>query len=174
MIIDFKAATCSVSSCRGRCRPRRRGDRMRRNLLRCMSPEVADIVANVFLRCRTKILRAADAFCARRREGPYRLIQNRSRTSVVALKSERRSKDQLSRDYLDCSIFDFCDKQKSSCFRIVVETRRAAASLPWVSPSKVSSSSAPSHLLRIAIVSVEHIELHHWSKVRLSHGESLV
>ena len=34
-----------------------------------------------------KIFRAADAFCARRREGPYRFIQNRSRTSVVAPKS---------------------------------------------------------------------------------------
>jgi hypothetical protein len=61
-----------------------------------------DIVAKVFLMCRTKILRAADAFCARRCEGPYRLIQNRSRTSVAALKSDaaaERSKDQLSRDF---------------------------------------------------------------------------
>jgi hypothetical protein len=34
--------------------------------------------------------------------GPYRLIQNRSRTSVVALKSDaaaERSKDQLPRDF---------------------------------------------------------------------------
>jgi hypothetical protein len=72
----------------------------------------ADIVAKVFLRCRTKILRAADAFCARRCEGPCRLIQNRSRTSVVALKSDaaaERSKDQLSRDFWGCSIFDFCN-----------------------------------------------------------------
>ena len=59
-------------------------------------------VAKVFLGWRTKILRAADAFCARRREGPYRFIQNRSRTSVVALKSDaatEKSKDQLSRDF---------------------------------------------------------------------------
>ena len=65
-------------------------------------PKSADIVAKVFLRCRAKILRAADAFCARRCEGPCRLIQNRSRTSVVALKSDaatERSKDQLSRDF---------------------------------------------------------------------------
>src|SRR5882757_482447 len=48
----------------------------------------ADIVAKVFLGWRTKILRAADAFSARRLEGPYRFIQNRSRTSVVALKSD--------------------------------------------------------------------------------------
>jgi hypothetical protein len=47
-----------------------------------------DIVAKVFLGWRTKILRAADAFYARRREGPYRFIQDRSRTSVVALKSD--------------------------------------------------------------------------------------
>ena len=41
-----------------------------------VGPLVADIVAKVFLGWRTKILRAADAFCAWRREGPYRLIQN--------------------------------------------------------------------------------------------------
>ena len=50
---------------------------------------------------------------ARRREGPYRLIQNRSRTSVVALKSDaaaEKSEDQLSRDLSGCLIFDFCNK----------------------------------------------------------------
>src|SRR5712671_3067736 len=60
-----------------------------------------------------KILRAADAFYARRREGPYRFIQNRSRISAVALKSDaaaEKPKDQLSRDFLGCSIFDFCNK----------------------------------------------------------------
>ena len=61
-----------------------------------------DSVAKVFLRRRAKILRAADAFCARRSEGPYRFIRNRSRTSVVALRSDataEKSKDQLSRDF---------------------------------------------------------------------------
>jgi hypothetical protein len=51
---------------------------------------------------RRKISAAADALYARRREGPYRFIQNRSRTSVVALKSDaaaERSKDRLSRDF---------------------------------------------------------------------------
>jgi len=48
-------------------------------------PLSADIVAKVFLGWRTKILRAADALYARQREGPYRFIQNRSRTSAVAL-----------------------------------------------------------------------------------------
>src|SRR5258705_10709667 len=74
---------------------------------------MADIVAKVFLGWRTKILRAADAFSARRREGPYRFIQNRSRTYVVALKSDaaaEKSKDQLWRDFQGCSIFDFCNK----------------------------------------------------------------
>src|SRR3954467_15938867 len=52
-----------------------------------MSLLLADIVAKVFLGWRTKILRATDAFSARRREGPYRFIQNRSRTSVVPQKS---------------------------------------------------------------------------------------
>jgi hypothetical protein len=63
---------------------------------------VADFVAKVFLGCRTKILRATGAFCAQRCEGPYRLIQNRSRTSAVALKRDaaaERSKDQLPRDF---------------------------------------------------------------------------
>jgi hypothetical protein len=65
-------------------------------------PLLADIVAKVFLGWRTKILRAADAFYARRREGPYRFIQNRSLTSIGALKSDaaaEKSKDQLSRDF---------------------------------------------------------------------------
>jgi hypothetical protein len=73
---------------------------------------VPDIVAKVFLGWRTKILRAADAFYARRREGPYRFIQNRSRTSAVALKSDaaaEKSKNQLSRDFQGRSIFDFCN-----------------------------------------------------------------
>ena len=59
-----------------------------------------------------KISRAADVFYARRREGPCRFIQNRSRTSVGALKSDaaaEKSKDQRSRDFLGCSIFDFCN-----------------------------------------------------------------
>src|SRR5258705_11845662 len=76
----------------------------------CLS--LADIVAKVFLGWRTKILRAADALYARQREGPYRFIQNRSRTSAVALKSDaaaEKSKDQLSRDFPGRSIFDFCN-----------------------------------------------------------------
>jgi hypothetical protein len=67
-----------------------------------MSLLFADIVAKVFLGCRTKILRAAEAFCARRREGTYRFIQNRSRASVGALKSDpaaEKLKDQLPRDF---------------------------------------------------------------------------
>jgi hypothetical protein len=75
-------------------------------------PKSADIVAKVFLGWRTKILRAADAFSARRREGPCRFIQNRSRTSIVALKSDaaaEKSKDQLWQDFRGFSIFDFCN-----------------------------------------------------------------
>jgi hypothetical protein len=43
---------------------------------------------------------------------PYRFIQNRSRTSAVALKSDaaaEKSKNQLSRDFQGRSIFDFCN-----------------------------------------------------------------
>jgi len=39
-------------------------------------PQSADTVAKVFLVWRTKNLRAADAFYARRRGGPYCFIQN--------------------------------------------------------------------------------------------------
>src|SRR5258705_11127635 len=73
---------------------------------------MADIVAKVFLGGRTKFFRAADAFYERRREGPYRFIQNRPRISVVPLKSNtaaEKSKDQLSRDFPGRSIFDFCN-----------------------------------------------------------------
>jgi hypothetical protein len=66
------------------------------------SPTLPDIVAKVFLGWRTKILRSADALYARQREGPYRFIQNRLRTSVVALKSDaaaEKFKDQLSRGF---------------------------------------------------------------------------
>jgi hypothetical protein len=71
---------------------------------------LADIVAKALLGRRAKIFRAADAFYGRRREGPYRFIQNRSRTSLVALKATRqqKSEDQLSRDF-GCSIFNFCN-----------------------------------------------------------------
>ena len=65
-------------------------------------PLCADIVEKVFSGWRPKILRAADASSARRREGPNRFTQNRSRTSVVALKSDaaaEKSKDRLSRDF---------------------------------------------------------------------------
>ena len=75
-------------------------------------PPLADSVEKVLFGWRTKSFRAADAFSARRREGPYRFIQNRSRTSVVALKSNaaaEKSKDQLWRDFQGYSIFDFCN-----------------------------------------------------------------
>jgi hypothetical protein len=51
-------------------------------------PQLADIVAKVFLGWRSKIPKAADALHARRGEGPYRFIRNRSRASVTALKSD--------------------------------------------------------------------------------------
>ena len=55
----------------------------------CSLPLLADIVAKVFLGWRTKILRAAaDALCARRREGPYRFIRGAA---------ERRSNREVQR-----------------------------------------------------------------------------
>ena len=73
-----------------------------------VSSFMADIVAKVFSGWRTKILRAADALYARRREGPYRFIQNRSGTSVVALK-KRRSRREVQRSTFArfLGLFDF-------------------------------------------------------------------
>jgi hypothetical protein len=59
-----------------------------------------------------KFLKPLMALYARQLEGPYRFIQNRSRTSAVALKNNaaaEKSKDQLSRDFPGRSIFDFCN-----------------------------------------------------------------
>ena len=53
-------------------------------------------------------LETADAFYARRRGDHIVSIQNRSRTSVVAMKSyaeAKKSRDHLSRDFL--GLFDF-------------------------------------------------------------------
>src|SRR5260370_35674361 len=61
-----------------------------------------DNVAKVFFGRSTKILRTADPVRSRRREGPYRFVQNRPRTFVAALNSEAaadKSKNQLSRDF---------------------------------------------------------------------------
>ena len=93
------------------------------------SQKSADIVAKVFLGWRTKILRAADALYARQREGPYRFIQNRSRTSAVALKSDaaaEKSKDQLSRDFPGRSIFDFCNSSRSAFAAISSHSQKRA------------------------------------------------
>jgi hypothetical protein len=67
----------------------------------------ADIVAKIFLGERTKILTAADAFYARRRERTISFIQNRSQISVLALESDaaaEKSKYLLSRDFPGRSI----------------------------------------------------------------------
>src|SRR5882757_2096325 len=77
-----------------------------------LDPGITPCCKSLFGGGRTKYFRAADAFYERRREGPYRFIQNRPRISVVALKSNtaaEKSKDQLSRDFPGRSIFDFCN-----------------------------------------------------------------
>src|SRR5258705_13837157 len=112
-----------------------------------MMSEMGRYCCTVFLGSRTKILRAADAFYARRREGPYRFIQNRSRTSVVALKSDaaaEKSKDQLSRDFPGRSIFDFCNN--------ICQKRTQVG---WFSPDLVKSfpgniGSSPQSLIQLA------------------------
>ena len=77
-----------------------------------MSASVPILLQKSFWGDERKFLETADAFYARRREGPYRFVQNRPRTFVAALKSDaaaEKSKDQLSRDFWGRSIFDFCN-----------------------------------------------------------------
>ena len=73
---------------------------------------MTDIVEKVFSGWRPKIPRAADASDARRREGPNRFIQNRSRTSVVALSNvhgissaSRQFATELARSFPNGEIF---------------------------------------------------------------------
>ena len=71
-------------------------------------PLSADIVAKVFSGWRTKILRAADASSARRREGPNRFIQNRSRDLRSGVE-KRRSSGEVQRSTFArfLGLFDF-------------------------------------------------------------------
>jgi hypothetical protein len=63
-------------------------------------PSAADIVAEVFLRWRTKIPGPLMRFTRGDVRGPYRFIQNRSRTYVAALNNAaEKFEDQLSRDF---------------------------------------------------------------------------
>jgi hypothetical protein len=105
-------------------------------------PFRADIVAKVLWR--TKILRAADAFYARRREGPYCFIQHRSRTSVLVLKSDaaaEKSKDHLSRDFQRHSIFYFCNNICQEASELHAPTEPSAARQPVWQAQKSSRRS---------------------------------
>src|ERR1043166_7730275 len=71
-----------------------------------------DCVAKVFLGWRPKFFRTADAFRARRYEGPHRFTEKRPRSFVWALRSiavAEPAKNQLLRDFRRRSIFDFCN-----------------------------------------------------------------
>src|ERR1043166_3684238 len=73
---------------------------------------LGDSVAKVFLGWRPKFFRTADAFRARRYEGPHRFTQKRPRSFVWALRSiavVEPAKNQLLRDFRRRSIFDFCN-----------------------------------------------------------------
>ena len=73
-----------------------------RKHLAAARPLLTDFVAKVFLGWRTKNLRAADAPNARRCEGPFGLIQKRSRTFAVPLKddaAEEMFKNRLWREF---------------------------------------------------------------------------
>jgi len=72
----------------------------------------ADSVAKVFWGWRTKFSRTADAFRAKRCEGPHRLSEKRPRSFVSAPQSIAAAelpKIRLSRDFRCCPIFDFCN-----------------------------------------------------------------
>jgi len=72
----------------------------------------ADIVEKVFLGDERKFLEPPMRLTRGGVRGPYRFIQNRSPGSVVALTSDtaaEKPQDRLSRDFLGCSIFDFCN-----------------------------------------------------------------
>jgi hypothetical protein len=76
-------------------------------------PKSADFVAKGFWGLERKFLEPLMRFTRGDMRGPHRFIQNRPRTSVVAPKGSaaaERSKNQLSRDFQGCSIFDFCNK----------------------------------------------------------------
>jgi hypothetical protein len=71
-----------------------------------------EVVIRVFFQLMGPDPETADALRARRREGPYRFTQNRPRSLVAALQNvtaEEKSKNQLSRDFWCCPIFDFCN-----------------------------------------------------------------
>jgi len=73
---------------------------------------MTDAVEKVFFGWRTKILKTADAFRARRPEDPHRFIRKRPPAFVLApeyLAAAAVPKKRLSRDFRCLSIFDFFD-----------------------------------------------------------------
>lgn len=97
----------------------------------------------------TKILRAADALYTRRREGPYRFIQNRPRVFAVSLTSDaaaEKPRDRFSRDFLGYSIFDFCNsiRQKLPVAiqrRLLLESRNCPSD--WPCPKSSAKGDVP-------------------------------
>src|SRR3984893_9454341 len=72
-------------------------------------PELPHVEKDIFGRL-TKFFRTADAFHARRREGPNRFAQTQPRIPVMVLKSRaaaERPNNRPSRDFWSRSIFDF-------------------------------------------------------------------
>jgi len=76
-----------------------------------------------------------DAFRTGRREGPHRFTQKRPRTLASALRSVaavETSKNQLSRDFRRCSIFDFCNSIGAK--RTLAKTSTSPKRVARVSP----------------------------------------
>jgi hypothetical protein len=71
---------------------------------------MADCVEKVLFGRRPKFFWTADAFHARRREGPHQFTQTQPRTVLLVLKSRaaaERPNNRPSRDFRSRSIFDF-------------------------------------------------------------------
>jgi hypothetical protein len=91
---------------------------------------------------RTKFFRTADAFHARRREGPNRFAQTQPRIPVMVLKSRaaaERENNRPSRDFWSRSIFDF--------FNSIGQTRKSAVEIVRSGlPLKADSSRTSRHV----------------------------
>src|SRR6266478_3390303 len=121
---------------------------MRRHLLRCTSPVLADIVAKVFSGRRTKILRTADALYEPRREGTIS-FHPKSITDLRSGVEKRRSSREVQRSTFArfLGLFDFRLLQqyrRKAVVRITARTCRGYA--PTTGPLCCRRTSGPSQM----------------------------
>src|ERR1700681_623395 len=105
----------------------------------CRRPLMADTVEKVFWGRRTKFSRAADAFCARRCEGPRRISEKRPRTFASALRripTVELSKKQHLRDFWGVRFSSFSTQSAPSGHSAACEWL-AARSEPYEAASRI-------------------------------------